>query len=265
MRFCEVRNMIRFILLLAACVSAAVSVSGQLPRYVMRSRPFDELHVSGRVQVDCRVVPDSAGYVAFSASASGAEALKMANAGRVLSITFASGCQPKEVRDVVVYLAEPLTTVQARGAARVSVPAMGVPEADAFVVLNGSGSVTVDGLRASQAVVSLNGGGRVNLDGKVEAKLLNLNCSGSGTLNAADIDCGSVNANLQGSGRIVMSGTARQATASAYGSGVVNASELSTPVLKASALTSGRVVYGRGCRDVKMSGNLGNIQPAPLR
>lgn len=252
----------RFIFLLMVVVSAFAAARGQQARYLMRSKPFTELQASGRVDVTCRVVPDSAGYVAFSATATGAECLRMANAGHALSITLDRGARPGDVGEVTVYLAEALSSVHARGAARVGVHSMGSPAGEAFIILNGNGAVTVGSLSAAQAMVSLNGGGRVSIAGTADIKLINLNCSGSGSITAQGLECDVVNANLQGSGKITIAGRARQASASASGSGTISASELNAATLKASSFASGRVLYGPGCRDVKRSGNLSNILPA---
>ncbi|NYE63374.1 hypothetical protein FHW58_004604 [Duganella sp. 1224] len=65
---------------------------------------------------------------------------------------------------------------------------------------NGSGSVTVTGLNRAPLELSQNGSGGVRLSGNVTR--LDARLSGSGGLNAADLDSGSVTARLNSSGRL---------------------------------------------------------------
>ena len=108
--------------------------------------------------------------------------------------------------------------------------------------LNGSGTLSANGLESGTTVASLNGSGRLDL-GRINGDTLSLELHGSGGVNASG-NVRNMNVRLHGSGSADLAGlTGQNAELSANGSGSISAAVSQSLVAEANG--SGRVtVYG---------------------
>lgn len=92
---------------------------------------------------------------------------------------------------------------------------------EAEYIINGSGSIVIDGIKANELMTKINGSGTVKIQG---------------------LDCGEISSSINGSGNMELSGRSAAAQLKINGSGNINVKNLSCSELDTKINGSGRVI-----------------------
>lgn len=233
---------------LSPVISAAMfAVASMLPA-AARGASFDELHISGAV--DVRVVNnvDSAGQVVYDPGAH----VNLRKAADALYVTGASDA-PSERVVMTVYIAHPLKVLSAAGRARVSCMKLSSPDHLA-IVASGASVMRLADVEAANVNISLTGSGSVVIEGALTASNLNLSLTGSGKMNIGGITASRMTVTQRGSGRMVFTGSARDCDAVVYGTGSIDLRNLVAGAMDLKLYGQGKIFYPAGVH-VTMSGD----------
>lgn len=108
--------------------------------------------------------------------------------------------------------------------------------------------------------VDIKGSADVHLKGMVKGADLKLNISGSGDIEAENLQYTGISCSVQGSGDVELKGSTRQATLTVKGSGDIKADKLTADNVVANISGSGDITcYASGKLDAKVSGS-GDIE-----
>lgn len=250
----------RIIAIISLMLVSVVAMSQMRP-YVMRSKVYDELYVSGRVSVECKVDPDSAGLVVYRATDKAAPAVRLANVGTALHIAVNPADNVNVSRDIskmIVYLSGPMKVISLSGAGKLSI-ADAPCHRHVSLILNGFGVMRISSVKAEMANLSLSANGKIIIDGGLDADIVNCSLSGSGTMSIGNIKASALNVTLQGGGKVSLSGKSRRASYVVKGSGSIDACSISVDTAKAALYGDGRISYSGSTAVMSKSGNAGNI------
>ncbi len=215
---------------------------------------FSAVRTEGRLPVELRQVPDSAGIVIITASERALPLVAVANSGGTLCLSFTGRGRDSrlasEVKSVVAYCGRDLSLLTLEGSC--SVTASGLhSQADITAVVTGSGSLCLRSTSCANLTASLTGSGVIRLEG-LRARNCSTSLAGSGSLRLSGIDATAFNCTLSGSGIVRAAGHAAKASLALRGSGTLDARELMAGALDISVSGSGSVGYNRGANELKI-------------
>lgn len=214
---------------------------------------YDELRVSGAVDVMLINNPDSAGIVKYDHQ-SVVDVRKAANA---LYIVGKSSGSPTHRVAVEVYADADIKIIEVSGRAYLSANEIKSPDHLA-VIASGAASITVSDIAAANVNVSLSGSGTISIRGELTASTLNLSLVGSGTLKADAITASRMTVSQRGSGKMIFVGSAHDCDAVVRGTGTIDLRGLVAGSMDLKLYGEGRIFYPGGVR-VTMSGDTDRI------
>ncbi len=246
------------LLILGAALSP---LCAQMQQHILQSRPFSELHISGRVDVECRQSADSAGMIVFSASPQAFDLLKCNNTSDRLNITLASTGTMNlrtNLSKVIVYYSGALSTIALTGSGSLNAitPAL---KNSVSAMLTGSGKVKISAITTSHLSCSVSGSGNMSIAGETSIKNMTGSVSGSGAIEIAHVNAASISATVNGPGDFIVNGNAEKASFAIKGSGNIDASTLNCTAMTAGAYGSGHIYYSRLVKQFTSSGKAENL------
>lgn len=239
-------NVYRLIFILIMMAGAVSQLYGAGSR-------FDEIHVSGAVDVTLVNNPDSAGIVKYENQA----AVDVRKAANALYILGQSVTSPTARVAVTVYAEGSVKVIEVSGRARLSAGEIKSPDQLA-VIASGAASIALSGIEAANVNVSLSGSGTISIHGELTASTLNLSLIGSGTLKADAITASRMTVNQRGSGKMIFAGSARDCDAVGRGTGTIDLRGLVAGSMDLKLYGDGHIFYPSGVR-VTTSGDTDRI------
>lgn len=245
---------------MAAC--AAFAAWGAKPRamveHTLRAPAFDQVYVSGALDVELRVSADSAGIMVVRAADDAYAAFERRHSDAALYLSMADGAP--SIEPVLVYVAPSLASVSAAGHARVAVAGRIESRGPVGLVVSGPSEITAAEISALSMSASVTGSGHITVSGPVAVSHVNCTATGSGAVTVSEFSGETVSATLRGSGDVTVSGRASESAALVVkGSGTANTSGLKTPLVRASVFGSGEVIYN-GTAALRASGKTEQIK-----
>lgn len=193
------------------CMSVVVLATQPISRYELDVSDFNELKVVDDINVDYCCNPDSAGKVVFYANGDKATTLVFSNTKNRLDVSLTDDADTQGLPTVKVY-SQFLTKVENIGDSTVRV--LSVTSGPKFKArLVGNGRLVVRNVNATQVDASINtGNGSLTIYGKCVQ--VNYNNTGTGSIQADDLQANNVKCVQVGTGSI---GCSAQSNLLVYG------------------------------------------------
>lgn len=182
------RKIFYAIVFFAAAMSASAQTderANEPANYTLEVQDFIELNIVDGIRVDYRALPDSAGWVSFTATPETASKIMFSNNRKKLTIQTSALDHPYENMPVVRVYSTILSNVTNTGDSLTRVLSAAPVEKMKIKVM-GNGSIEADGVKADQIEASVDTGcGNVTVTGSArKAKLRNV---GTGTVDASGL------------------------------------------------------------------------------
>ncbi|MDO4319286.1 MAG: DUF2807 domain-containing protein [Bacteroidales bacterium] len=251
------------ILAAAAALSSWAAKPLALVEHTLLARDFDRVYVSGRIGVDMRVVPDSAGYIIIRSTSAAYDVLGRRHSDGTLYLSLDDNAQAAladEIKLIRVYVDKDLSTISTTGRAEVAVDGAIACAGPVVLIVNGPSTINAASIQSVAVSMSVTGSGTVNVSDLVRADNVNCSVTGSGHVKAHGIDSEIVSVTLRGSGSVTVAGHADESAAVAVkGSGSVDAADLVSPLVKASVFGPGEIIYNSKST-LRASGKINQIK-----
>ncbi len=193
-------DMKKFLALFTIIILATSGMNAQKHSYRLNVGMFDKLNVTDNVNVECRCVPDSAGYIAFEGETEFADAFIFSNSKGKLRVQVNTDDVNNPNLPVLRVYSHFLTEVE-NGSdftttleGKIAVPALSIKQI-------GNGNIIVRDIEANQVTAAIaTGNGKISITGKCD--IADLKMVGAGMIQSENLDAGTVNCHILGSGDI---------------------------------------------------------------
>lgn len=233
----------RFIISFTIILATAISLSA---RKSIEVKPGDFSAIESRLPASFIITnnPDSAGMIVTSADDDIAGLIHFTVSDGILTCDIDKGNYKdlyKRISTVTVYVPSPLTGVSINGSGNIDIRPSVVTARDMKMHINGSGTMTADGVSSASLLIDIDGSGDIRMNGDNSVDTLGIDISGSGEVTVNSLNSVEASVCVKGSGNVTIAGKSDFTDLKIAGSGDINCRELLSRVVNARIAGSGNI------------------------